>query len=391
MYVIRNKEIQFSDSAVTTSDRAALAEWIAAGGSLTRGNETAQFEREIADWLGVRHAVMVNSGASANLVMAYTLKQGGRLRNLRAIAPALCRPTTIAPLMQLGFQISLCDCDPQTLNIDLTQLEQLLQDQSPAILMVPHTLGVPCDMSAIQNLCERHQVILLEDSREALGSVVRGRKVGTFGTAASFSLRDGYQLSTVEGGLVVTDDSDLHQVMLSLRDHGMRVGQGSDRRARLCDRLGHTSNLQNHPGFMHAGFGLNGSEINAFLGRRKIHQLDAATARRDKNRSILSQALSGYFTQSSPGDVTSCTGFGTLVRNRDEVVEFLRQNRVASRAMIAPNIARLPFWYAQHGAQPMPEADQIHETGLCLPVHAGLDEMQTVRIADLVAKIADPV
>lgn len=390
MYVIRSKEIQFSDSAVTGGDRAALAEWIAAGGSLTRGVETAQFEREIADWLGVRHAVMVNSGASANLVLAYALKQGGLLRNLRAIVPALCRPTTIAPLIQLGFQISLCDCDPQTLNIDLDQLETLLQDQSPAVLMLPHVLGVPCDMEAIQTLCEQYQVILLEDAREALGSVVCGRKVGTFGTAASFSLRDGYQLSTVEGGLVVTDDTDLHQMALSLRDYGMRVIQGTDRRARLCDRLGHTG-PQVHPGFLNAGFGLNGSEINAFLGRRKIHQLDASTARRDRNRSILSQALDGFFTQFSPGDATSCTGFGTLVRNRDEVVEFLRQNRVASRAMIAPNIARLPFWYAQHGAQPMPEADQIHETGLCLPVHAGLDEMQMVRIADLVAKIADPV
>ncbi|MBT8152458.1 DegT/DnrJ/EryC1/StrS aminotransferase family protein [Epibacterium ulvae] len=389
MYVLRSKEIKLSDTVLTTGDRAALADWIATGGSLARGAQTDAFEREIAAWLGVRHAIMVNSGASANLVMAYALKEGGRLRNMRAIVPALSRPTTVAPLLQLGFQVSLCDCDAQTLNIDLDQLERAMEADSPALLVLPHTLGVPCDMARVVELCARYDVILLEDAREAMGSAMAEQKLGTFGTAASFSLREGYQLSTIEGGLIVTNDDDLHQLMLSLRAYGNAAELGPDRRNQLRQRLGHV-NFGAQSGFLHAGFGLNGSEVNAFLGRRQIPRLAAAVERRMRNREILTTALGEMFTQTSAAAVTSCNAFGTLVRNRDEVVDYLRHARVDSRALIAPNIARLPFWYAQMGKTSMPVAGRVHDMGLSLPLHSGLTEMEMVRIADVLHRIADP-
>ncbi len=389
MYVLRSKEIKLSETALSVGDRAALADWIATGGSLTRGVQTHAFEREIATWLGVRHAVMVNSGASANLVMAYALKEGGRLRNMRAIVPALSRPTTVAPLLQLGFQVSLCDCDAQSLNIDLDQLERALEAEKPALLILPHTLGVPGDMARVVDLCAHHDVILLEDAREAMGSAMSTQKLGTFGTAASFSLRDGYQLSTVEGGLIVTNDDDLHQVMLSLRAYGNAAEFGPDRRNQLQQRLGHV-NFGAQSGCLHAGFGLNGSEVNAFLGRRQIPRLDAAVDRRMRNRDVLKTALGDMFSQESAAEVTSCNAFGTLVHNREEVVDYLRHSRVDSRALIAPNIARLPFWYAQMGKTPMPVADRVHDMGLSLPLHSGLTEMEMVRIADLLHRVADP-
>lgn len=389
MYVIRSKEITLSETAVTSEDRAALADWIANGGSLTSGAQVQTFEHELAAWLGVRHAVMVNSGASANLMMAYALKEGGRLRNLRAVVPALCRPTTVAPLMQLGFQVSLCDCDDRSLNIDLNHLERVLHDTRPAVLVLPHILGVPNDMAMVTDLCARYDVILLEDAREALGSRALGRRLGTFGTAASFSLRDGNQLSAVEGGVIATDDDDLHQLMLSLRSHGTKTYRGPERRNQLRQRLGHVD-FGTHSGVVRAGFDLNGSEVNAFLGRRQIPRLDAVLSRRARNREILKSALPGLFAQDSTAEITACNAYGTLVRNRIEVFEFLRQSRVESRPLIAANIGRLPFWQSQNGVADMPEANRVHEMGLSLPLHADLSEVECVRIADLVQRVADP-
>lgn len=376
MYVIPSKEITLSDELVTPDDRAALAAWIVDGGELAQGEHTEAFQKEVADFLGVRHAIMVNSGASANLMIAYALKEGRRLRNMRAVAPALCRATAIAPLMQLGFQITLCDCDEGTFNVDVARLEEVLKAQDPAVLVLPHMLGTPCYMDAILDLCRRYNVILIEDSRDAFGGQTRGRKLGTFGTAASFSLRSESQLSTVEGGMIVTDDDDLHQLLLSLRGQARWDGINNG-------GMGRT------PAALHAGFRLNGSEFQAFLGRRQMPRLQSTLSARARNVQLMHQALGPLFCQEARFEFAPCIACGLLVRNRMEIHAFLKSHRIESRMMIATNIARLPFWHSQNGMIDMTAANKVHDMGMVLPVHAGLSELEIVRIADMVLKVAD--
>ncbi|WP_194287125.1 DegT/DnrJ/EryC1/StrS family aminotransferase [Tritonibacter aquimaris] len=369
MYVIRRPPVTLAGEAITQEDRDALAQWIAEGGNLQGDAELCLFETALAQWLGARHVVMVNSGASANLLMLNALKP--RLRNRRVVLAELGRASTIAPLMQLGFDPYLCPCDPEALSPDLAALEALFRRERPALLLMHHILGVPGDMEAVAALCARHDVVLLEDARDALGGQFGGRLLGRFGTAASYSLRR--VLGCLDGGVVVSDDAELVKTMRRLR--GTPVGTRADR-AQAGD-------------FDQAGFSMHAGEITAFLGNLKLGRIEQEAARRSENHAIYQRELARYYQQKNDQAVICGSGFGTLVANPDETAEFLRQNRIESQPMLTRHIAQLPFWQQKYGATAA--ATQMERCGMVLPLHGGLDAVEIVRIAELFKQVAQPI
>lgn len=379
MYVIRRPPVTLAGEDMSQADRAALADWIADGGDLSGTAKQRQFETALAEWLDVRHVVMVNSGASANLLMISALLD--HLRNRRAVIPELGRPTTVAPLMQLGFDVHLCPCRAEDLSLDVAALETIFERERPALLLMNHILGVPGDMAAIAALCARYDVILLEDAREALGSrsIDRsgrqsnapsgghsdGRLLGRFGTAASFSLRSGAQLSCLQGGVVASDDEKLVQ--------RMRILRGTL-----------TSDVHQ------AGFRLHAAEVQAFLGCRRLARFDEEVAGRLRNHGIYQRELARFYQQS--GEAICGPSFGTLVQNRDEVVDVLRQNRIETGVRLTCHISKLAFWQQKYGVKRSSDLGALIErTGITLPLHAGLNTVDIVRIAELFKQVAQPV
>ena len=389
MNQIAPKPVNLAEDTISQADLEATAKWMLIGNRLTKDALTVEFEREFAEWMGCNHAVFVNSGSSANLLMIYAAKEAGRLRNNKVIAPAVSWVTTVSPLMQLGFDVRLCDCDRENLGLDLSHLEALCRDEAPSMLILVHVLGHANHMHEIRQICARYGVLLLEDSCEALGSTSGDRKLGCHGVAGSFSFYYGHHISTIEGGMVVTDDAELYQVMLSLRSHGWSRDLDPARRERLKSQH-KVDEFRNFYTFYHAGFNLRSTDLQAFIGRMQLQKLDQICATRAQNFDTYANALSGFYQQRSDTGLLSSFAYGTLVRNRMEVFEALKAHQIECRPLICGNIARHPFWVREYGEQILPNADLVHEYGIYLPNHHNLGTTDVSRVAAVFASVARP-
>lgn len=379
--------------AADTIDRAdleALSAWVVAGNRLTKGPETLAFEREFAERLGARHAVYVNSGSSANLLMVAALKESGRLRNAIAIVPAISWVTTVTPFLQLGFDVHLCDADPDNLGLDLGHLRRLIEAQQPSVLALVHVLGHSNCMQEIRELCARHDVFLVEDACEALGSVgADGRSLGTYGLTGSFSLYFGHHLSTIEGGVVVTDDDEMHQLLVALRSHGWARDLAPDVRAGLARKHG-VEPFRDLYTFYYAGYNLRATDLQAFIGRRQLARLTDVASARARIDAEYRAALPEFYAQTSSTSVLSAFAFGTLVTEPATVAARLADEGVESRPLICGNIGRHPFWIARSGPTPLAVADQVHEHGMYLPIHASMTGSDVALVAEVFRSVAEP-
>ena len=318
--------IFLSDDTITKCELRQLSEWMLAGNRLTKSIETAKFEQQFSDWIGSRYSLFVNSGSSANLLMIYALRELSRLRSNRAIAPAVSWVTTVSPLLQFSFDTVLCDCDSENLGLDINHLEELIRKHKPSLLILVHVLGHANSMDEIRYLCDRHGIILLEDTCEALGSRHKEEKLGTMGTAGSFSFYYGHHISTIEGGMVVTDDYELYQTMLSLRSHGWSRDLDPARRKQLTDFY-QVDEFQNLYTFYNAGFNFRSTDLQARLGQMQLLKLNEIIKVREENFKIYKSLLSDYFCQSSSTAPLSSFAYGTYVKNRLEVFKHLQSKK----------------------------------------------------------------
>ncbi|TNJ40557.1 DegT/DnrJ/EryC1/StrS family aminotransferase [Phaeobacter sp. B1627] len=383
------KPVTLAEDTISQDELEQTAAWMLAGNRLTKAGLTTLFEEEFAAWMGCKHAVFVNSGSSANLLMIYAAQEAGRLRNKKVIAPAVSWVTTVSPLIQLGFDVRLCDCDPVNLGLDLEHLETLCREDAPAMLILVHVLGHANHMREIREICDRYGVLLLEDSCEALGSTYDARKLGCHGVAGSFSFYYGHHISTIEGGMVVTDDSELHQVMLSLRSHGWSRDLDPARRDSLQQEHG-IDDFRNLYTFYHAGFNLRSTDLQAFIGRLQIAKLDDISWVRQANFNSYAAQLPDFFRQESDANLVSSFAYGTLVENRMEVYAHLKRQQIECRPLICGNIARHPFWTRRYGHQVLPNADLIHEFGIYLPNHHNLSTADVERVTTAFNAVARP-
>ena len=198
---------------ISKSEIDQLIDWLKTYPHLTKGEVTLRYEQAWSEFLGCKQSVFVNSGSSANLLMLYALIEQGKLKaGDRVIVPALSWATDLSPVVQLGLEPVLCDCNLNDLSVNLEELEVLAKTYKPKVLLLVSVLGIVPDMDGIIKVCEDNEIILLEDSCESLGSRYKGNKLGTFGLCSSFSTYFGHHLSTIEGGMVCTNDDELSNV-----------------------------------------------------------------------------------------------------------------------------------------------------------------------------------
>lgn len=382
--------VTLAADTITRDDLVALSEWVLTGSRLTKGPETAAFEQEFADRIGSRHAVFVNSGSSANLLMVSALKESGRLRNLTAIVPAISWATTVSPFLQLGYETILCDADPETLGVDVEHLEELIARHNPSVLALVHVLGHANRMDQIRALCDARDVFILEDACEALGSAgPRGEALGTFGIAGSFSLYYGHHLSTIEGGVIVTDDDGLFELLVAMRSHGWARDLEPQARKRLSERYS-IDEFRELYTFYFPGYNLRATDLQAFIGRRQLRGLDEVVAARKRIDDRYRTKLGGFYAQTSETSRLSPFAFGTVVQSPATVAAELTEHGIESRPLICGNIARHPFWLDRFGPIELPIADQVHFHGMYLPIHAGMTESDVDLVTSIFLTVAEP-
>ena len=199
---------------IGNEDIDSLIDWLKSYPRLTKGPVTLKFENKFSKWLGRKYSVFCNSGSSANLLMLSVLKEKYDFK--KVVVPSVAWSTDLAPVMQLGLQPILCDCNMKDLSADLNHLEKIFMEESPDVFLLVSALGLVPDMKKIIELCSKYDVLLLEDVCESLGCKYKGKNLGTFGKMSSFSTFFGHHISTFEGGIVSTDDKELYELLVSL-------------------------------------------------------------------------------------------------------------------------------------------------------------------------------
>lgn len=321
---------------------------VIASGMYTMGANVQAFERDFAQYVGSQHCVMVNSGSSANLLMVaalfYTKNPKLKLqRGDEVIVPAVSWSTTYYPLYQYGLKIKFVDIDLQTLNYDLDQLEQAVTDKTRAIMAV-NLLGNPNDFGRIEQIIGKRNIVLMEDNCESMGATYQGKQAGTFGVMGSFSSFFSHHISTMEGGLIVTDDDEIYQILLSLRAHGWT--RNLPKKNHVCSDKSDDP-FEESFRFVLPGYNVRPLEMEGALGVEQLKRLPKMIEERRKNGKLLQASLSNHpdiIIQQEIGE-SSWFGFSLVIRpgsklTRKALVVKLNELGFECRPIVAGNFAK---------------------------------------------------
>lgn len=346
-------------------------------GMFTMGAHVRQFEQEFAAYTGSRYCVMVNSGSSANLlaVAALFYRQNGRrlTRGDEVIVPAVSWSTTYHPLHQYGLKLKFVDIDRNTLNYDLDALAAAVTDNTRMIMAV-NLLGNPNDFSTIMPIIGERNILLLEDNCESMGATFDGKQAGTFGIMGTFSAFFSHHISTMEGGMIVTDDKELYQLLISLRAHGWT--RGLPKQNHICE-ISDDSFFESFR-FVLPGYNVRPLEMSGAIGIEQLKKLPGFIAERRKNGAVFQDLFGNHphITIQQETGQSSWFGFALLIKpdapfSRSELVNALVTAGVETRPIVAGNFTRNPVinWYDYELHGTMSNADYVHDHGLFFGNH----------------------
>jgi CDP-4-dehydro-6-deoxyglucose reductase, E1 len=369
----RSSEIKYplAKETINDADVDALCDWLRSYPRLTKGDLTWQVEEAWANYIGTKHAVFNNSGSSANLLMVYTAMQAGRINNKKIVVPSVGWVTTIAPAIQFGLHPIMVGPDKDTFGIDLDQLEKICEEERPDAVIFVQVLGVPHYKKRLLELKSKYNFTLLEDACAALGAAYDdGSMVGTIGDMSSFSFYFGHQLSTIEGGMVNTNDPELYDMLLMLRSHGWGKDLNEESYERLIQKYG-IDDFHKPFAFFTPGFNLRATDLQAFLGLRQIDKAEWVSQRRNENHIRYAKRLEGVVQYQKWGNNFPVSiSFGALansVAHRQEIVNRLVENKIETRLFSAGNLGVHPFWTDRYGSFEDDVSNKIHSCGFFVP------------------------
>lgn len=348
-------------------EAAAIA--VIRSGRHTMGSRVAEFERAFAALVGSLHAVMVNSGSSANLIAVGALHHIGRLRGGReVIVPATAWATTYAPFQQYGLRLRVVDIEADTLNVDCDAVERAMTWRTSGLVAV-NLLGNPADLARLREIANRYGLAFLEDNCESMGATIDGRHCGTFGDIGTFSFFFSHHMNTIEGGMLVTDDRELADAARCLRAHGWTRDLPVDSTLRAP-----TSDFHCDYDFALPGFNVRPTEIAAAIGLEQLKRAPALAAQRQENARQFDAALPDGWTPQRRGAGAVPFALPAVARGsaaRAQMIERIRAlgaecRPIAGGCFTRQRAARHYEWAT---AGPLTVAERVHDHGLMLGNH----------------------
>jgi len=386
--ISKNEKITLVRDTINFDDVQKLIGWLQTNPKLTKGDLTIELEKLWSDWLGVKYSVYVNSGSSANLAAIYALLLSGKLRNNKIIVPAVSWVTTISPAIQLGMEPILCDCNKDNLGLDLDNLKRIIKEEKPSSLILVHVLGFSNDMDEIVSLCKEHDIKIIEDTCESIGSMYDNKKLGSIGDLGTFSFYFGHHVSTIEGGMITTNDEDLYHLLLSLRSHGWDRDLPETKKRELRDQH-KVSDFRALYTFYYPGFNLRSTDLQAFIGKLQMDKIDDIVSIREKNYQLYHNLIDNKEWKINPSDKMYVSNFAypIITSKINELVEALNENFIECRPLICGSINKQPFWYERYTDYKTPNADWLHINGLYLPNNHEMTEEEVIFVSEIVNNV----
>ncbi len=349
--------------------KKALSEFIMQAKRLSMDAKCKEFEEAFAEKQGGKHAVLFNSGGSANLAMLQSAKNLGLLRDGDKVGfSALTWSTNVMPIIQLGMKPIAIDCDPSTLNSMSTNLLETIRSHKIRAFFITNVLGFAGDLAEIKKICAKHDILFLEDNCESLGTELPEGKTGSFGLGASFSFFVAHHMSTIEGGMVCTDDDDFAEMLRIVRANGWDRNLEPRQQDKWRAKYNIESEFQSKYTFYDLGFNLRPTEITGFLGLYQMQFLDANLETREENHRRLEKKM-----QKNPDFMVldrsrirkfSPFAFAVVCKTPELKNKYLAQfveAKIEVRPMIAGNMQKQPFYkkYVEDIVD-LPGADFLH-------------------------------
>lgn len=329
----------------------------------TEGKWTNKFEEKLKNFIGVKYVHACNSGSSANLIAFSALcsnSLGSRQikKGDEVITVASAFPTTINPIIQNGCVPVFVDVDLETYNIQISQLEKALSYKTKAI-MLAHTLGNPFNIRAVKKFCQKHHLWLIEDNCDALGSKYNNQYTGTFGDMATLSFYPAHQITTAEGGAILTNNAQLSRIIVSIRDWGRHcwcpTGKDNTCGNRFNWQLGNLPQGYDHKYiYGETGYNLKLSDLHSAIGVAQMDKLNKFIKIRKKNFDYINKFMkkwNKYFLlpQSTKGANPCWFGFLMTIKNdvlkRGDLIKYLTEKKIGTRLLFAGNITRQPYFH----------------------------------------------
>lgn len=354
--------------------KAQLIKFIQRADMLSFGSECHKFEETFANWQGRKYAVFVNSGSSANLAIIQALLNMGKLRHGDKVGiSTLTWSTNVMPLIELGLQVIPIDVELDTLNISSAELQKTLRRHDLKMVFITNLLGFCDDIDQIRKICRQEKILLIEDNCESLGTVYKGKKLGNFGLASTFSFYVGHHLSTIEGGMVCTDNDEVATMLRLVRAHGWDRNLAEAHQQKIRTKHKVNSTFYSRYTFYDLGYNLRPSEINGFIGNTQIPYADEIVAKREATfhelaAKIYAQTDRFYPLRYDHIDLVSNFAVPIVCRSkkiRDELVEKC-DGKIELRPIVGGDMTRQPFFgkYEKRYVLKKSNAGLIHEQGL---------------------------
>jgi len=365
----------------------ALCSFIQTADKMSMGDEVLKFEKSFSTWQGRSYSVMVNSGSSANLVILQALLNLGRLsKGDRVGVSAVTWATNVMPVIQLGLVPVLIDVELETLNVSSKEVRK----HDIRCLFVTHLLGFHGDIEVIAEYCKSKDILLIEDTCESLGTDYNGKRLGNFGIASSFSTFVGHHMSTIEGGLIATDDAELNQMIRMVRAHGWDRNVTQQERSELRSKWD-INDFYGPYTFYTLGYNVRPMELQGLIGSIQLKYVDVANENRRRSYARVFDSIDSKDlmlpNQHVPAFAIPIICSSSEVR--DTYVKKCKELGIETRPIVAGNMNRQPFFKDYVSEIPLPVADKIHTCGFYMPNHPDLTEEEIDYLTSVFTNVSD--
>ena len=382
---------KLQENALSKNDLKALSNYIFTSPRLTQWKEVEKFEKLFSNWNKSKYSIFVNSGSSANLLIVSTAKELYKWNNNdEIIVPSLTWPTTVNPVIQLGLKPVFIDTNFEDLSIDYEELKKKVNKKTRAIFLA-HILGFPSNIRKIKKIIKGKNIKILEDCCESIGAKVNGKKIGNFGSAGSFSFYWGHHMTTIEGGMVVTNDFKFYNLCKMKRSHGFAREIKRKENKKIKNKY---KNIDFNFLFLTDGFNVRSTNLNAYLGIRQLKLLNNFIKTRNDNYNSFLKIINKFkknFYQIGPTNIKEISSYSFPLVFKDykklkKFKDILSINNVEFRPLISGDLTKQPYLNKFISKKNI-NSKIIHSNGIYIGNNQFVDMKRIMKLDSMLSKV----